>query len=210
MILYGPGDDFRRRRRAAINEHNDGNLYAAISTNSEIPPLLRCAPVMGNDELILVEEHVGNSNGLIQQATGIAAEIQYQAFEVRVIELLLSSGRQLRVGVFIECDNVHIADSRLQQTRYFHGVLGNFVARDGESDWVSVTFAIYSHVNHGALWSLEQIGDFPEVVRPSVALPSTLAMTSPGRMPAFEAGEPGIGASTTVRFSCGPTVMPTP
>ena len=82
VILNRAGHDFRSRSGAAVHDHHERHLYAAIAAHGVIAPLLRSAPVMRNDQLILVQEHVGNRHGFIQQAAGIAAQIENQSLEV--------------------------------------------------------------------------------------------------------------------------------
>src|SRR5260370_1370038 len=53
-----------------------------------VPPLRRCPPMMRNDQLVLVQEHVANRDRLIQQAARVPAHVQDQAIQRGRIQLL--------------------------------------------------------------------------------------------------------------------------
>ena len=58
--------------------------------------------MMRNDQLILVQEHVGNRDRFIQQTAGIAAQVEHQAIELGGVQML-SAPRPVRVSVvFVE------------------------------------------------------------------------------------------------------------
>ena len=47
---------------------------------------------MGHDQLVLVQEHVGNGHGFIQQAAGISAQIKNNAVELGGIQIFQRHG----------------------------------------------------------------------------------------------------------------------
>src|SRR5260370_1233165 len=62
-----------------------------------VPPLRRCPPMMRNDQLVLVQEHVANRDRLIQQAARVPAHVQDQAIQRGRIQLLQCI-RDLEIG----------------------------------------------------------------------------------------------------------------
>ena len=88
---------------------------------------------MGNDQLILVEEHVGNGHGFVQQAAGISAQVQNEAVELRGIQILQRHG-QFGIGGLVESGKLDVADPGLEFKIEVDGMLGNFIARHGEAE----------------------------------------------------------------------------
>ncbi len=88
MILDRAGNDFRSRGGAAVDDHHQRHGHAAVAAHGVVAALRRGAPVMRNDQLILVEEHVGNGHGFVQQAAGISAQVEDQAVELGGIQIL--------------------------------------------------------------------------------------------------------------------------
>ena len=113
MILDRAGNDFRGRSRPAIDDHHQGHGDAAIAAHRVIAPLLRRAPVMRHDQLVLVQEHVGNRHGFVQQAAGISAQVENQPVELGRIQLLERRGK-FGIGGFIEPGKLDVPDAGLQ------------------------------------------------------------------------------------------------
>ena len=111
-----------------------------------------------HNELILIEEHVRDGNSLVQQASGIAAQVENQSIQIRVVELLQCC-RKFRIGLFVECGKPYVPDSRPDLKRHVHRMLGNLIARNREAERLRITFTHHVHMNDSALGTLQQVGD---------------------------------------------------
>src|SRR5579863_1752721 len=106
-----------------------------------------------DDELVFIEEHVGDGNRLVQQAAGITAQIENHSVQAREVELLEGCGK-FRIGFLIELRDAHITDSRANSESYIDRMLRNFVPGNGERKRLSIAFANHVDVHDGALWPL--------------------------------------------------------
>src|SRR5208283_2935249 len=104
--------------------------------------------MIGNDDLIFLEEHVADGDGFIEEPTGIAAHIEDEALEGIGAKLPEGVG-ELAVGGVVELREANVADAGLQEESDVHGMAGDFVASEGDDD-------LYD----GALGALEHVGDF--------------------------------------------------
>ncbi len=114
---------------------------------------------MRNDQLILVQEHVGNGHGFVQQSAGISAQVKHQAIELGGIQIFQCCG-QFRIGGFVESGELDVADAGFHFKIEVHGMLGNFVASDCKVHRFRISHALHGDVNDSALRALEHIGDF--------------------------------------------------
>ena len=78
---------------------------------------------------------------------------------MREVELLQRRG-QFGVGLFVESGKAHVADAGTHIESDVHGVLGDFVARNRESQRIVIAFADHGDMHDCALGALEQVGDF--------------------------------------------------
>ena len=92
MILNGAGDDFRRRSRAAIDQHDQRIVLAAVAVGGDIALFRRGAAVVRNDQLALLQELVGHADAFAEQAAGILPQIEDQALQIaHLVERLATS-----------------------------------------------------------------------------------------------------------------------
>lgn len=72
-VLEGPGEEFGRAHRAAVDEHDHGS--GGVAAASGVQCALLAADVVGGDEAA-VEEGGGGGDGLGDQAAGVAAQVE--------------------------------------------------------------------------------------------------------------------------------------
>ena len=159
MILNRAGHDFRSGGGTAVDDHHQRHGDAAIAAHGVVAALGRSAPVMGNDQLILVEEHVGNGHGFIQQAARISAQVENDAVELGGVQIFQRRG-QFGIGGLVKSGKLDVADAGLDFKIEVDGMLGNFVARHGEAEIFGVAHALHRNVNDRALGALQHVGDF--------------------------------------------------
>ena len=79
MILQRTSDDFGRRRRTGINQHNHGQTASSIARHSAFGPVtLRIALIataLGHD-FTAVEEGIGHGHRLIQYPARVGPQIK--------------------------------------------------------------------------------------------------------------------------------------
>ena len=88
-------------------------MDAQVPTQRIVAPLLRRPPAMRDDYLVLVQEHVRHCHALVQQPTGIVAEIQDQPAQRGDPQALERVG-QFAVGGLVEGRKAYVADARPQ------------------------------------------------------------------------------------------------
>ncbi len=111
--------------------------------------------MMGNDQLTLLEELVGDANAFAEQSAGILAKIEHQAFEVTH---LIKRFGDFMLGGLLESGDVHVADAGLDHEVQIDAVAGNFVADDAELQRMVGAFAQHGDAHRGALGPFEQVG----------------------------------------------------
>src|ERR1700722_3026569 len=111
---------------------------------------------MGNDELTPLQELVSHAYAFAQQAAGIAAQIENQAFQIA--EPIQRVG-DFVFGGLIEAADVHVADAGLDQEMNVNAVTRNLVADQRELHGLLDAFARDADVDGGAFGSLQQIGN---------------------------------------------------
>ena len=82
VILQCAGNDLRRRSRAAIDQHHDGEGLAAVAMCCRVVLIGIGASALRDDALSLGEQMVANVHRLAQQAAGVAAQIEDQALQI--------------------------------------------------------------------------------------------------------------------------------
>ena len=80
VILQRAGDDLRRARRVAVDEHDDRQsrprLRRAVGERLRVASAVR--PRMRHDPLTRVEKEIADADALVEQAARIAAQIEDQ------------------------------------------------------------------------------------------------------------------------------------
>jgi hypothetical protein len=87
--------------------------------------------VVGNDGLPFLQELVGHRDAFVEQAAGVAAQIEDQAVDV-VLAQLLQSVFQFLAGGFVELLDEDVGDAGLQPDGVGDAAARDFVADDGE------------------------------------------------------------------------------
>ena len=79
MILQRPGDDLRRARATAVDEHDQRQLRPLLRESiDKIVIRLTSAAVHAHDLLSGVEKKVGDCHALIEESAWVAAQIEDQ------------------------------------------------------------------------------------------------------------------------------------
>src|SRR6202167_3978998 len=124
MILNGSRDNLSSRCRQAIYQDHERIIFATIAMLRHITHFRRSTAMMGNNELILLEELVGYAHAFAQQATGISPQIQYQTFQVA--ELIQSLGNFFFRSL-VESSHVQVTDARTDQEVNVDAVTRNLI-----------------------------------------------------------------------------------
>jgi hypothetical protein len=82
VVLQGAGDDLRRRGRAAVDQHDDGEGLAAVAVGGGVVLVGVGAPALADDALSLGEQVVADLDCLAEQAAGVAAQVKDQPLQV--------------------------------------------------------------------------------------------------------------------------------
>jgi hypothetical protein len=112
-----------------------------------------------NDQLVLVQEHVTNRDGLIQQAARVPAHIQNQAIQRGGIKLPKRIGN-FAIGRFIESRQADVADAGLQHEGDVHGMPRNLVTGHGKYELFGIAFARNRNLDDRALRALQHVRHF--------------------------------------------------
>ena len=85
VVLDRTGENFRRRRRAAVDQHRERTVprHAADGVAVDLHPAARFADL---HHRALVDEQAGQFDGLAQRAAAVVAQIDYHAVEVLLAE----------------------------------------------------------------------------------------------------------------------------
>src|SRR5208283_4191488 len=155
VVLNGSGDNFGGGGGAAIDQHHQRIILASIAVGRYVALFGGRAAVVGNDQLSLLEKFVGYADALAEQASGILAQIEDQAFQ---IAHLVERIGYFMLGGFLETGDVQVSDAGLDHEMEVDAIARNLVADDGEFDGVVGTFAQHGDADGGTFRSLEQIG----------------------------------------------------
>ena len=117
VILERAGDDLARRRRSAVRQHHDRHVLPTLRRPvGERAVLVRRPPARRDDRLARVEEEVGDSDPLIEQAARIAAQIEHERPCTRGAKRV-DRAREVGRGLGAEHREVGVADAVLQEDR---------------------------------------------------------------------------------------------
>src|ERR1700693_2430305 len=108
MGLDGAGDDLSGASGETIDQDDQGEIVAAVAARGHVALFARGAAAVRNDELALLQEHVGYIDALGEQAARIVAQIEDQTLERAGIELAEPIAKFLRGG-FIKAGNAEVA-----------------------------------------------------------------------------------------------------
>src|SRR5262249_36939028 len=70
VVLYRASNNLRGGSRIIVHQQDERLVVAMVAAQSVVAALRRCTAALRNDELILVQEHVADGHGLIDQAAG--------------------------------------------------------------------------------------------------------------------------------------------
>ncbi len=157
VVLNGARHNLGGRRGAAIHQHDQRILLAAVAVRGFVNLFGGGAPAMRNDHRAAAQELIGNVNAFAQQSAGIAAQVEDQAFQVaKLLERLLDFVSR---GL-VELVDVHVADAGPHDEVDVHAVARDFRALHGELHRMINAVAQDGDVDRGALRSFEQVGHF--------------------------------------------------
>src|SRR5208283_2480313 len=159
MVLHRAGNDFGGGGGVIVHKNYERHGHALIAADGDEAALRGIASVIRDDELALVEEHVADSDGFIEEAARIAAHIQNNAIE-RIRAKLLQSVGDFAVGSLVELRELDVADAGLHQESDVDGVPRNLVARDSKHQRIGIAFTGNRNLHDGALGAFQHVGDF--------------------------------------------------
>src|SRR5205807_869214 len=159
MVLNRSRYNLGRRSCSAVHQHNQRIISPAIPVRCHVPALRGRPPMMRNNQLSFVQELVGNSNALVEQAARILTQVENQAFQIalliegieRVLNFLLRS--------LIETGDVHVSDAWADHEVQVDAVTWNFITHHSKFEGFLSAFANNRDVDSGAFWPLQQVGD---------------------------------------------------
>ena len=135
VILQGAGHDFRRRRRAAIDEHHQRFAARQIAAGLGVEALrLVGRAAAGRDDLAPVDERVDDVDRLVEQSARIVAQIQDVALELvgrNLAMQLVHRALQAVLGLLGELSDADVADVAVLDMRA-HRLDVDEIADDGE------------------------------------------------------------------------------
>ena len=113
---------------------------------------------MGNDGLPFLQELVGYRDAFVEQAAWVLAQIEDQAMNV-VLAQLLQAVFQLLASIFSELLDEDVGDAGLQPDGVFNAAARDFVADDREVDGLIAAFARNHDGDLRAARTFQQVGD---------------------------------------------------
>ena len=109
--------------------------------------------MIGHDELVLLEEHVTDGDGFVEETAGIPPHVEDESVE-RVGPKLLEGLSDFAVGCFVKLRKTDVPDAGFNQEGDVYGVTWDLVTRHGEEKRLSVALTSYLDLDHGALRAL--------------------------------------------------------
>ena len=162
LILQGPGDDFRSRGRARVDQHDHRHALGQIARNhafgAEVFVIPHIAAALRND-IALGQEDVRQGHCFFQRTAWILAQVKHQAVQLAA-GLLLQVFQRLRdigadVGAeFVDRDDadafLHFPGHRLQLDHPARdGDVKRLVAARAENGQADVRTSLAPHLGHG-------------------------------------------------------------
>ena len=215
VVLQGAGDDLRGGGGVSVDQDDDGVLVGVgFSVGCTVDLVGEGAAALGDDDLALLEELAGDIDGLVEQAAGVAAQVDDEAVQGPAAWKLSRASPTSRPVVSMKLVTWMYPMpglSRKAISTESRGISSRTRSKESGPLWPSRCMETRTWVPFGPLSMAATAAES----RPSADLPSTERMRSPGRIPALNAGVPSNGASTmtcrTPALSArGWMVMPTP
>ena len=181
VILQGAGDDFSSRGCVSVDEDDDRELRTFFAVGGTVDLVGEGAAALGDDDLALLEELVRGIDGFIEEAAGVAAEIEDEAVDIaEAVERIAN----FAAGGLNEAGDVNVPiPGRIRKARSIEGrgissrTRSKTMGRAAPSRlMVTETCVPLAPLRREAT---------PAVSMPSVDLPSTVRISSPGRIPAL-------------------------
>ncbi len=142
VVLQCASDDFRRRGRAAIDQHDDRLALGQVARMRGAALGLLGVAAAGRHDLALLQERVGDGDRFLEQAARIVAEVDDVALEL-VTDLVREVGDlalQAFGGLLVEGGDADIGDVVLLDARA-HRADADVVAHQGDVDRIVLTLA---------------------------------------------------------------------
>src|SRR5579872_523116 len=118
--------------------------------------LRRCAAVMGNDQLALLEEFVRYSDAFTQQPAWISTQIENQTLQIAEF---IERFRNFLFGCLVESADVHVADAWPNQEVNVHAVARNLVAHQREFHGFFYALTRNADMDGCTLGTFQQVGN---------------------------------------------------
>ena len=161
-----------------------GNFGALFAVGGAIDLVGEGAAALRDDDLALLQELVGHVDGFVEEAAGVAAEIEDEAVEIARTEVV-ERVADFVAGGLDKAGDVDVADAGTDQEGEIDGGTRNLVADEVEDEGLGCAFAAHGDGDVGAAWAPLSSEATAAESMPSVDLPSMERITSPGRMPAL-------------------------
>ena len=130
-----------------------GYFGACFAVGGAVDLVGEGAAVLRDDDLALLEELVAHVDGFVEQAAGVAAEVDDEAVEVVGLELV-ERVADFAAGGLHEAGDVDVADAGLDHEGEIDGGAGDFVADEVEDEGLGGAFAGHGDGDVGAAWAL--------------------------------------------------------
>ena len=155
MVLQGAGDDLRGRGRAAIDQHDDGEGFAAVAVGGRVDLVGECPAALRDDSLPLGEQVVADFNGLTEQAAGVAAQVKDQPLEVAEA---VDSVVDFFGGGFLKLRKMNVADAGANFVSQVHGGVRNLITNQIKDQRLGLALAQHGRLHMGTFGAFEGFG----------------------------------------------------
>lgn len=159
VILECPGDDLSGGGGVAIDEDNDGVLAGVGAAGGAVDLVGEGASTLRDDDLAFLEELVGHIDGFVEEAAGVAAEVDNEALDVAGCGEFIECLSDFAAGGLDEAGYVDVADAGPDEEGEVYGVVGDFVTDEIEDEGPGGTFALHGDGDVGTFGALEERGD---------------------------------------------------
>src|SRR5690606_8652431 len=151
MVLQGPGDDLRCRRRSAVDQHHDGHAVEDVVGRRPVLDVVRFVTAARGHDDAFGEEGVGHRHGTVENAARVVAQVENQAVEIvagaadQVPELRAHGAR----GIGLELGDAHVDDVAVDPFAAHAGDL-DLGALEGDYQRLARAFANDGQIDGGA------------------------------------------------------------
>jgi len=189
VVLQGAGDDLGGRGGAAVDQQHDGEGLAAVAARGDVVLVGIGAAALGNDGLSLGEQVIADFYCLGDQAAGVVAQVEHQAFQVAEA---VDGFNDFAGGGFFEDFQVNVADAGANLIGEVDGRVGDLIADQVEDQQFGLPLAGHADLYVGAFGTLERFGH--QVVVHAVGVFAVDGGDDVAGMDAgLNAGEPSMG-----------------